>query len=170
MAHRLLLLYLALISLLGCSGPNQPGPVSKELHNKLRIEESHDVDLAKLTTFGWDELFMYGPYMLRTEICKQLGISESDCRKQVRAESSDDGEMVLIFRKHGKIVHTELHFRINGDFLPLSFPQPLTPQNARFAAKTEGESTSGKPWMKLTYLPTTPDTKKMPKRIHSSKN
>lgn len=64
----------------------------------------------------------------------------------------DDGEMYIVFRNKGAIVHKEMYIRFNGDFTPINYKQPLTPSTAIFTVKPQGKSASGKPWLKLELI------------------
>lgn len=125
------------------------GPVGKALQAEVREKRSKEVDLQTVVPFNWDALYIYSPYMPREEICKQLQLKEPQCHYYVRVESTDDGEMFLVFRLKGEIVHTEMHSRFNGDFTPVDYPQPITPDRSLFSVKESGTAASGAPWLKL---------------------
>ena len=59
--------------------------------------------------------------------------------------------MLLVFRLKKKIVHTEIHLRGDGDFVPAlsekSLRQPFTPQTAIFSVSLEGKDTNGAGWL-----------------------
>lgn len=134
----------------GCSDLLNPsGPVSKSIGHEIRQKGIRLIDIAKLTSFEWDELYLFGPYALSEDMCKQLGIAHQECKSKLTASSTDDNEMVLVFRNKGQIVHVEKHSRFYGDFTPLNFTQPLTPSNAIFSAEPKGVATSGKTWYLL---------------------
>ena len=66
----------------------------------------------------------------------------------IAVESSDDAEMVLVFRRTGEIVHVEKHFRLHGDVTSTT-GLPLTPASAVFTATPDGVSASGTKWLRL---------------------
>ena len=125
------------------------GTVGKAIRKELRDLEKQELILSEVTQFKWDELFLFDPYTPSSTICVQLGISENQCENEILEESMDEGEMYIVFRKNGIIVHKEMYIRFNGDFTPLNYTQPLTPDTAEFNVKRQGTSASGKPWLKL---------------------
>lgn len=125
------------------------GPVGQALRHEVREKKQKEIDLARVVPFKWDELFLFGPYTPRSEVCKELKLNEPECLIVVKSESTDDGEMFLVLRHQGNIVHTEMYIRFNGDFTPLDFKQPITPTDAKFTVKEEGRSASGEPWLRL---------------------
>ncbi len=125
------------------------GPVGKALRHEVREKKQKEIDLVKVVPFQWDELFLFEPYTPRNEVCKDLGLNGAECLLVVTSESTDDGEMFMVFRQKKKIVHTEMYVRFNGDFTPLDFKQPITPSEAKFIVKEDGQSASGEPWLKL---------------------
>jgi len=125
------------------------GPVGKAIRHEVREKKQKEIDLVEVVPFNWDELYLYGPYMPRSEICKDLKLKELECLIVVSSESTDDGDMFLVLRHKKKIVHTEMYRRFNGDFTPLDFKLPITPSEAKFVVKEEGKVVSGEPWLKL---------------------
>lgn len=97
----------------------QSGSVGWAMKKELRDKRSQTVDIARLTEFPWDELFLFGPYEPRTAVCHRLAIAPDRCTAVVPYESKDDSEMLMVFRHRGEVVHTEIHLRMNGDFLPV---------------------------------------------------
>ena len=81
-----------------------------------------------------------------------MSLNQIACDEQITEESTDDGEMLLVFRKDGEIIHVEMHFRFNGDFAPLDYPVPVMPEKATFAVVQDGRAASGSPWLRLRPL------------------
>lgn len=107
------------------------GEVGMALHKEIRDRKSTIVEISRLTDFEWDEMFLLNPYHPTNEVCKRLDLSEVDWKASITKESTDDGEMLLVFRLKGKVVHTEMHYRYYGDFT--SAPtDPCTPRTAVF--------------------------------------
>ena len=125
------------------------GPVGKSVRKEVRDLQQAEIDLKKIVPFYWDALHLYGPYTPREMICNDLGIPKDDCRRQITEESIDDGEMFLVFQRSGEIIHQEMHLRFNGDFAPVDFVQPVTPDKAVFDVKEDGVAANGEPWLKL---------------------
>ena len=132
------------------------GPVGKAIKKEVRDARKAVIHLSNLTPFEWDEAYFYDPYTPRQIICKDLGISEKGCAHEIADESTGDGEMFLVFRNAGKIVHKEMYGRFNGDFAPVDFTLPLKPESAIFDVYQEGVSANGKPWFRLKLRPTVP--------------
>jgi hypothetical protein len=125
------------------------GTVGKAVRKELRELNKQELVLSDITKFKWDELFLFEPYTDYRSICKQLTISEKQCVAEIPEQSMADGEMYIVFRNNGIIVHKEMYLRFNGDFTPIKYKQPLTPDTAIFKVIHQGESASGKPWLKL---------------------
>ncbi|TVO53295.1 hypothetical protein [Denitromonas halophila] len=124
------------------------GDVGWALKNALRDKKSTRIELAMLTTFQWDEFFLFGPYQPTDGVCKRLGLMSAACKSVITAESVDDSEMLMVFRYQGKVVHAEMHNRWHGDFTPVS-EKPFTPQTAIFSVTIEGKGAGGGDWLKL---------------------
>ncbi|GAB2847698.1 hypothetical protein GCM10027277_14750 [Pseudoduganella ginsengisoli] len=115
------------------------GEVSWALKHELRDRKAEKIELAKLTKFQWDEFFLFGPYESKEEVCGHLTLSGVECQNEIKDESTDDAEMLMVFRLKGKIVHTEMHIRWHGDFEPDAV-QRFTPITAVFLVSPEGKS------------------------------
>ena len=123
------------------------------LKRELRDRHVEQIELAKVTKFTWDELFLFGPYEPASDICKTLRLSSAECESAITVTSTDDGEMLMVFRHKGRIVHSEVHMRWHGDFSPIP-QEPLTPQTAVFAVSIEGKGASGEDWLVLRPVST----------------
>jgi hypothetical protein len=148
---KVLLATLLMLSLSGCGDIYRyikSGKVGWALKRELRDKHVKKIELAKLTQFAWDELFLFGPYEPANEICKTLKLPLAECESTITATSTSDGQMLMVFRLNGKIVHNEIHIRWHGDFS--SIPQePLTPQTAVFSVSVQGKGASGEDWLVL---------------------
>ena len=82
------------------------GEAGWALKKELRDKRSKEVDMTRLVKFKWDEFFAFGPYTPTTYVCKRLALSDEQCQKKIKAESSDDGEMLLVFRQDGKVAYS----------------------------------------------------------------
>ena len=125
------------------------GTVGKAIRYELRELNKQEIILSDITQFEWDELFLFEPYTGRQSVCIKLNIPEKQCENKIPEQSMDDGEMYIVFRNNGIIVHKEMYIRSNGDFTPIKYKLPLTPSAALFTVEQQGKSTSGKPWLKL---------------------
>jgi hypothetical protein len=147
-----MLLLLLLPGLWGCDkfsrSSNSTGEVGLALKKELLENQVKEVDIAKLTRFAWDELFLFSPYFPTSEVCKRVQLSVAECKSTIPEESTDDGEMMMVFRIKGKVAHSELHHRQHGDFTPAP-SEPFTPETAIFSVVAEGTGVPGPGWMKL---------------------
>ena len=152
MFGRSIALALALCTLAGCGEAYRffkSGPVSWALKKEVRDRGATRIVLSQLTSFGWDQLYLFGPYSPKSEVCAELKVAAADCDRKVRDDSTDDGEMLLVFRRAGEVVHVELHYRWHGDFTPVPVAQPISRERAVFRVQQEGQTASGGPWLKL---------------------
>lgn len=148
---RIFIAILLVISLSGCGDIYRyfnSGEVGWNLKKELRDKKVSKVELAKLTDFKWDEFVIFNPYQPTSEICKHLKLLSEECKSAITVESTDDGEMLMVFRLKGKVVHTEKHIRWHGDFTPVS-EVSFTPQTAVFSVSIEGKGALGEDWLKL---------------------
>lgn len=148
---KLLIITISLILLAGCGALQRyfrSGEVGWALKKAIRDNHKQEVVLKDLTHFNWDEFYVFNPYTSTDEVCKQLGLSSEECKNTIKAESTDDGIMLLVFRNQGKVVHTEMHFRWHGDFTPAP-DKPFTPGSAVFLVVAEGKGADGGAWMRL---------------------
>jgi hypothetical protein len=80
------------------------GPVGKAVRHEVREKRQQEIDLARVVPFEWDELFLFGPYTPRGEVCKELQLNKAECLISVKSESTDDGVMFLVLRHKDKIM------------------------------------------------------------------
>jgi len=131
------------------------GEVSLALKQELRDKHNKEIAIAKLTKFEWDELFLVGPYQPTSSVCKRLALSQADCVSTVKFESTGEGEILMIFRHNGKVVHSEMHVRGNGDFTVVPV-EPFTPESAVFSVSIEEQGFPFGDWWKLRPILTNP--------------
>lgn len=105
------------VLLLGCSELlNGTGMISKRIGEVVRTPGSTEVDLAKLTTFGWDSFQVLKPGTSREEVCHLIEIRPEGCDSLVRVEKVPDDHMYLVFALGNRFTHLELHALANGQF------------------------------------------------------
>jgi hypothetical protein len=102
----------------------------------------------------WDELYAFGPYSIQEMICETLQLGWLKCRITIPS-SIDENEYFLVFRHRSSIVHTEHHWRWNGDFYSsVPMPHPILHSNARFEIKlVSNRAAEGDRWYKLEHAP-----------------
>lgn len=121
----------ALLSLTVLACSNAPD-VSKAISKLIDERTSDTIRLADATPFTWDQVYLFGPYAPRQDVCSTLRIQESDCERLVPFASNDDAEMSIAFLARGELVHFTRHVRSNGDFTPVPAEQPLSKDQAVF--------------------------------------
>lgn len=144
---------IAALSLLAaaCASFQGPGEFSVALGKKLRAENPETVDLSTVVAHPWDELLTFGPYSDRELNCSSLQLGWFDCRRTF-ASNMNENEMTLVFRVDGKLVRSERHARINGDFISrMPHPHPIPRSAAKFNVVRAGGTADGRPWIRLEY-------------------
>ena len=125
-----------------------------KIYKEIRQEGITSIDIAHLTDFQWDELHIIGPYQFASmeELCRAIRVDYDNCRNKLSFNRwSDDSVNGLVFKDKGRIVHSEVHWRVNGDFR--SVPEgPLKRNEGKFVVRDSGErSTRGEPWLYLHH-------------------
>ncbi len=111
------LLLAAALVLAGCSeATNSTGMISKRIGEVVHEQKAAELDLPKLTTFGWDRFFVFKPGTTREEVCKFIGANRNTCGRIVRIERAPPDHMFLVFGLAGQLTHVELHAVANGVF------------------------------------------------------
>lgn len=124
-----LLFNLALI-LGGCSeATNGTGSISQRIGEVVRTPGTKEVDLGKLTSFGWDRFYTLKPGTTREEVCRLVNAKRNVCGRIVRIERAPDDHMFLIFALGGQVTHIELHALSNGHF-DVDVPEAGFPRSA----------------------------------------
>jgi hypothetical protein len=95
---------------------NGTGMISKRIGEVVRTPGSTEVDLAKLTTFGWESFPVLKPGTPRAEVCRLIEIRPEGCDGLVRVEKVPDDHMYLVFALGNRFTHLELHALENGQF------------------------------------------------------
>jgi hypothetical protein len=126
------------------------GDVSTSLQREIREKKLEAINLAELTNFSWTEMFAFGPYRDRDDICPILGLSGFRCWWVVPA-MVDEGHYFLAFRDGSEIAHYEHHRRRNGDFYGSGQPQPVRREDAQFVVVKGPPLTSGDPSLPLRF-------------------
>lgn len=104
-------------SLIACSEvTGGPGQISQKLGAATSDLSAKEVDLAKLTSFGWDRLFLFKAGTQRKEICQFIGAKPGLCERVLHFESVPAESMALLFGLQGQLTHAEVHSLSNGRF------------------------------------------------------
>jgi hypothetical protein len=101
----------------GCSeATNGTGMISKRIGEAVRQPGATQIDLTKLTTFGWEYFYISKPGATREEICKFIGAGRATCGRIVRIDKAPDDHVYLMFGLNGQLTHIELHALDNARF------------------------------------------------------
>ncbi|WOB09523.1 hypothetical protein [Piscinibacter gummiphilus] len=102
---------------LGCSEMrNSTGTISKRIGEVVHTPGATEVDLSKLTTFGWEYFYVSKPGVTREEVCKLINAGRNVCGRIIRIEKAPDDHVYLLFGLNGQLTHIELHALDNGRF------------------------------------------------------
>ena len=129
---------------LGCSeAANGTGTISKRIGEVVHAPGATEVDLAKLTTFGWEYFYAFKPGATREEVCKFIDAGRNVCGRIVRIERAPDDHMFLIFGLKGQLTHVELHAVENGEF-DMPFTDQVHPRSKSVFRVRRSSSGTGK--------------------------
>lgn len=105
------------VALLSCSeARNGTGMISQRIGKAVHSDRAKEVDLTKLTTFGWAYFYAFKPGTTRDEVCKFIDAGRNTCGRIIRIERAPDDHMFMIFGLNGQLTHVELHAVENGIF------------------------------------------------------
>lgn len=133
-------LVICMSSLICCNKINNS--VSKEISKKVSDGEGTTINIANLTNFEWEKLYIFDPYESRDSIQNTIGqefLKENDIHISVSEEVT-----LLVFTKNNNVVHYFNHPRKKGDFAGLKAHEWLTPKNSIFEVAYKGYSLYGK--------------------------
>jgi hypothetical protein len=127
----------------GCSKPADDQPnaaalLGAKIARTAATQPSERIDLAQLTDFDWDRLYIFGPHTKRDEVQNALGYEWAGVSKTKIARS--DEISLLVFTKDRKVVGWLEYLRLKADFSFVSSSTGYTRDEARFAIRAE------KPW------------------------
>ena len=151
LARAIALSVLALSLLSSCW--RNDGQFSAALNNKVRAEQATEVDLSAISQMPWDELFVFGPYSPRERNCELMQLGWFACRITFPSSVSES-EHILVFREKRRVVHSERHARMNGDFSSRDskLPFPVLRSAAKFTVVSVPNTTPrGGKWFRLDH-------------------
>jgi len=103
--------------LLACSEVrNSTGMVSKRIGEVVHSPGAVELDLRKLTSFGWEYFYATKPGLSREEVCELINAGRSTCGRIIRIGKAPDDHVYLLFGQAGNLTHVELHAVKNGVF------------------------------------------------------
>jgi hypothetical protein len=95
---------------------NGAGMISRKIGEAARQPAATEVDLARLTSFGWDRFHVFDSGTPRESICQFVGARPARCGRVIRYTVVPDEHVALVFTLNGRVTHTELHAQDNGEF------------------------------------------------------
>jgi hypothetical protein len=95
---------------------NSTGQISQKIGKVTHDPGAKEVDLPKLTTFGWEYFYFFKSGTTREEICRFIQANRNSCGRVIRYEAVPQGFVALFFGLNGNLTHTELHELANGEF------------------------------------------------------
>jgi hypothetical protein len=88
-----------------CIGCNKGDEFQNAMHNKLKAGSGARLKIQECTSFGWETLYVYGPYCQFDSIKQQTGFDPSTLVESVfRIDFLQDTECILVFMKQGQYV------------------------------------------------------------------
>ena len=111
----LFLLQLALLSACSELG-NGAGQISQKIGQVAHDPSARELDLSKLTSFGWEYFYFFKSGTAREQICQFICANRNNCGRIIRYETVPEGYVALFFGLNGNLTHTELHAIANGEF------------------------------------------------------
>jgi len=106
-----------IILMLGCGElGNDTGMISQRIGQAVREPGTREVDISKLTTFGWEYFYFFKPGTPRETICSFIGANRNNCGRVIRYDKVPATHVALLFGLNGSLTHTELHALANGEF------------------------------------------------------
>lgn len=110
------LLLLALGAVACSEVANGPGMISQRIGDVIHDPAATEVDLRKLTSFGWDRFVLFEPGTRREQICDFIGAKRPQCGRIVRYVSVPEDCVAIAFALDNQLTHIELHALSNGRF------------------------------------------------------
>lgn len=131
------------LALAACSeATNGTGMISQRIGELAHDPGTRELNLAKLTSFGWDRFYVFKPGTPREEICRFIGASRNNCGRVIRYLAVPSDSAALVFALGGQLTHTELHALANGQFdIAPGDAQGIRKQAAVFRIRRSSSST-----------------------------
>jgi len=101
-----------------------------ELYKNGKVDA---IDMASITPFDWDKLYLFGPYSTAEKIFSTLGFS-GDIKSYI---TTDDRIILFVFVKNNKVVQY-MDYPRNTDFNAVVNDSGYTPSEAVFILDNEG--------------------------------
>jgi len=112
--------FLALVAAVAACACSELGNGAGQMSQRIGLV-THDpaatqLDLPKLTSFGWEYFYFFKAGTGRDQICEFIEANRTNCGRVIRYEAVPEGFVALFFGFNGQLTHTELHNLANGEF------------------------------------------------------
>lgn len=145
--------FLATLALLACGEiAGGVGQISQKIGETVSDPSIREIDLGKLTSFGWDRVYFFKSGTARKDICAFIRARPGQCERVIRYESVAPESMVLVFGLGGQLTHVEQHSIANGRFDLDATSEGLPRKACVFKVRREASS-DGKPSIWLEPRP-----------------
>ncbi|WP_133155076.1 hypothetical protein [Kinneretia aquatilis] len=105
----------AVLLLMACSELGAgTGQISQRIGEITRDPSAQQVDLAKLTSFGWDRVYQFEPGSTRDAICDFIHAGRNVCGRVIRYPAVPADHQALVFALGPQLTHVELHALAHG--------------------------------------------------------
>ena len=92
------------------------GMISERIGEVVHDPVAQELDLATLTSFGWDRFYYFKAGTTRDEICAFIQARANRCALYVQYDAVPEDSNALLFSLNGQLTHMELHALANGEF------------------------------------------------------
>ncbi|MBS1144923.1 MAG: hypothetical protein H6R14_2329 [Proteobacteria bacterium] len=138
-----------------------PGVVSQSVRSELQKGQMK-INLAEIVTFDWDEVTLFAPYSVKSNVCPPLQLNQNDCAALLPNMVAET-QYLLVFRLNGRVVHHEYHNISNGHFEMRKMATRLLRSQSSFQVTPAKPEHSPSPW----YLSPEHDPDTPPKSLPS---
>lgn len=108
-------LLLSSLLLMACSELGAgTGQISQRIGEITRAPSAQQVDLARLTSFGWDRVYRFEPGSTRDAICEFIQAGRNICSRVIRYPAVPADHQALVFALGPQLTHVELHALAHG--------------------------------------------------------
>lgn len=121
------------------------------MHLRPACDRTDFLSLTEAVSGKWDHVYIFGPYVQRTNVCESLGVAAAQCERTVPFESSDDGEVSLAFVADRQVVRYFRHNSKNENFSPVATGLPVLRAKAVFRIVPGSPRYNGR--RSLTFVP-----------------
>ncbi|WP_271010205.1 hypothetical protein [Paucibacter sp. B51] len=108
-------LLLSSLLLIACSELGAgTGQISQRIGEITRDPSAQHVELARLTSFGWDRVYRFEPGSTRDAICEFIQAGRNICGRIIRYPAVPADHQALVFALGDQLTHVELHALAHG--------------------------------------------------------